>query len=109
MKTFTTLTIRNLDLPENTKTVEIMNWMMERFNIKTGQEILEKAVYMTDYLTRQISEMNLKTSEMLNKKDKEITELKAEVERYRAFYQSYQIMNDLYLSIWQKEELNINN
>ncbi len=109
MKTFSTLTIRNLDTPENEKTVQVMNWMMERFNIKTGQEIFEKAVYMTDYLSRQVAEMNLKTSEMLNNKDSEISHLKAEVERYRAFHQSYQIMNDLYLSIWQKEELSINN
>lgn len=94
MKTFSTLTIRNLDTPENTKTVERMNWMMERFNIKTGQEIFEKAVYMTDYLTRQISDMNIETSKLVNKKDTEIRDLKAEVEKYKAFYDSYEVFQE---------------
>lgn len=99
MKTFSTLTIRNLDTPENSNTVKVMNWMMERFNIKTGQEIFEKAVYMTDYLTRQISEMNLINSEMINKKEQEIRELKAEVEKYKAVFDSYEVFQELLLNI----------
>lgn len=94
MKTFTTLTIRNLDLPENDKTVKLMNWMMERFNIKTGQEIFEKGIYMTDYLTRQISDMNIKTSEMLNKKDAEIAELNIELQKYKAVFDRYQFFQE---------------
>lgn len=94
MKTFTTLTIRNLDAPENIKTVERMQWMMERFNIKTGQEIFEKAVYMTDYLTRQISDMNIETSKLINKKDTEIRDLKAEVEKYKAVFDRYQFFQE---------------
>lgn len=94
MKTFSTLTIRNLDAPENIKTVERMNWMMERFGIKTGQEIFEKGIYMTDYLTRQISDMNIKSSEMINKKEREISDLKAEVEKYKAFYDSYEVFQE---------------
>lgn len=109
MKTFATLTIRNLDSIEHAQTVKIMNDIMERFGIKTGQEIFEKAIYQYDYLKRQLADSNLKFNEVINGKDREIKELEIEVERYKSFYNSYMVMNEVYLSIWQKNELNINN
>lgn len=105
MKTFTTLTIRNLDQPENTNIVKIMNDIITRFGVSTGQAIFEKAIYQYDNLNRRLSDANISFNETVNRKDALIQELKDEVLKYKAFYESHEAMQEVFTNIQKSKKV----
>lgn len=57
MKTFSTITLRNLDSKQNTDVVEILNYFMMQNEIKTGQSAIEQIIREYDKLYKLVKDL----------------------------------------------------
>jgi hypothetical protein len=78
MKQFSTMTLRGLDNDENADLVEIMNQVMQKENIKTGQSVFE--FILRDYRekTEELQGLRQTYNSHRHKSNKEIEELQTE-------------------------------
>lgn len=99
MKEFITLTVRGLDAPDKQEIVKVMNQIAERFDLKTGQAIVEKAVLEYRYLNDRIIRMNESFNKTSIEKDKQIEELSLELGKYKAFFDNYNTLQSSFMAI----------
>lgn len=99
MKTFQTLTIRNLDSEDKEKIVKIMNDVADYYQLNTGQAIIEKAIIQYDWLKYKLeAEQEVRATENQAHKAR-IRELEQKVSMFESSIKSYkefqQIIADL--------------
>lgn len=94
MKEFQTLTIRNLDSPENAEIVKIMNDIINATNYKTGQDIFTYAIREFRNKSNYISAMNLQHNQDCNSYEKRIKDLEFELDNFKKFFESYKVMQN---------------
>ncbi len=83
MKQFSTMTLRGLDNNENADLVEIMNQVMQKENIKTGQSVFE--FILRDYRekTEELQGLRQTYNAHRHKSNNEIQELQAENQKLK--------------------------
>ncbi|NBB31638.1 hypothetical protein [Cellulophaga sp. BC115SP] len=99
MKQFSTMTLRGLDDDENADLVEIMNQVMQKENIKTGQSVFEFILRDYKEKTEELQGLRQTYNAHRHKSNKEIEELQTENKRLKqaikGFCQFIEVANQL--------------
>jgi len=99
MKQFSTMTLRGLDNNENADLVEIMNQVMQKENIKTGQSVFEFILRDYKEKTEELQGLRQTYNAHRHKSINEIQELQIENKKLKkaimGFCQFIEVANEL--------------
>lgn len=99
MKQFSTMTLRGLDDDKNADLVEIMNQVMQKENIKTGQSVFEFILRDYKEKTEELQGLRQTYNSHRHKSNKEIEELHTENKKLKqaikGFCQFIEVANQL--------------